>query len=453
MRLEEQAEAIAAPGPEERPGGAVEPPRRTWRLKLASVAISMLLTFLVLELVFRLLGYQPIYQVYSKPEAFWRKDPQLGWSLQPDSSGEFVGPRPFPIAFRAHVQINSMGIRGPEVTPVPQGGFRVLLVGDSQAAGFEVRQGQTYAALLQQKLTQRLRVPVQVVDAAVRGYGTDQVLLQYRERLRGLHPDLVIYHTTSNDPDDNVTLHRMRRIFSKPAFSLGPDASLKLVNYPVHEYPQCSEYRLNATFHPVRIDSLRARAFCRLQTGLTDHSAFFSFVTSRIERNPRLVKLLYGLGSPSEGESPPPQPAVTTPSAPAGPTPPPAASQAARASTPASSLPTSTTQTAPAPASAAPSLAGLDYEHKLTSVLIGQLATDVTSDGARFVVIGEHSDIASLALGMLQATDSPVIQIDGALGHDPNAVRFANDGHLNVTGHRRVADFLAPWIAGLLEQR
>jgi hypothetical protein len=263
----------------------------------------------------------------------------------------------------------------------------------------------------------------------------------------------------------------MRRVYSKPAFSLQPDGSLKLVNYPVHEYPQCSEYRLDAQFHVHRIDSLRARVICRLQGSLADHSAFFSFVTSRIERNPHLVKLLYGLGAPGEGEY--------------SPVPPPSSTSATRRSTPATTVPASTTTAAPIattrptspttiaagagtpPASQAAPVAPtssaipaplpapvhpLDYPHELTSILIGRLASDVEDDGAQLVVIGETPDLNALDLRSVAAAHGAVIDFSSVMGTNPNVVRFANDGHLNVLGHQRVASFLTPWIAGLLEQ-
>ena len=58
---------------------------------------------------------------------------------------------------------------------------------------------------------------------------------------------------------------------------------------PIPRYPLCSAYRLDAAFHVVRIDGTRTRAFCFLQTRLADHSAFLTFLSIRIERNPRLT--------------------------------------------------------------------------------------------------------------------------------------------------------------------
>ena len=101
--------------PAARPGkqGASKAP--VWAKKLALLAASSVLVLVVAEVVLRLAGYRPLYDVYSKPELFWRHDPLVGWSLQPGATGTYVGPRPFPVEFRARVRINSLGLRGPEI--------------------------------------------------------------------------------------------------------------------------------------------------------------------------------------------------------------------------------------------------------------------------------------------------------------------------------------------------
>jgi hypothetical protein len=401
------------------------------------MAGSTLACLLLLEIVFRIAGYQPIYSVYSKPELFWKHDARLGWTLQPGASGTYVGPRPFPVEFRAKVRINSLGLRGGEVTPVPPGGHRVLVLGDSQAAGFEVAEDQTYAALAGQQLTSRLGAPVQVVNGGVRGYGTDQSSLWYEEHGRDLHADVVVFHATGNDPEDDTTLHRMRRPFGKAAYVPGPDGALHTVGTPIPHYPLCSAYRVDAQFHVVRIDGTKARTFCWLQTRLADHSAFLTFLSTRIERNPRLVKALYGLGTPDEQARP-----IAPPAGPAGapaPSAPPPPAPAGSAAPPSA-----------APASPSPLLDGqvpavnpaLDYAHRLTSILILHLASEVRHDGGRFVLLIDAADLAPLDESAFRAAGIEIVRANEALAADQTPFRFPNDGHLNVEGHRRLAAFL-----------
>src|SRR5947207_13503881 len=88
-----------------------------WRARVALTGkkggVFILATALalgILEVAFRLAGYRPLYDIYSKPEIFWQRDPLLGWSHEPNSSAVFVGPRPFPVEFRGNVRINSIGL-------------------------------------------------------------------------------------------------------------------------------------------------------------------------------------------------------------------------------------------------------------------------------------------------------------------------------------------------------
>jgi lysophospholipase L1-like esterase len=404
-----------------------------WVKKLALLGMSTLLIFVALEIAFRLFGYRPLYEVYSKPEVFWKHDPMLGWSLQPKAEGEFVGPRPFPVQFRAPIRINSLGFRDGELLDVPEEGYRILLLGDSQAAGFEVPSERTYAALVEQQLIRDFGVPVQVINAAVRGYGTDQAYLLYRKQGRALRPDVVVYHATANDPEDNTTLHRIRRLFGKPAFALQPDGSLRMVGYPVPKYPLCSAYRLDDDFRVRRIDTARTRLFCWLDTRLADRSALFSFIVMHIERNPRLVNILYGLGTP---KGPPERPAAP-------------ASVTERSGTDITPTPVPSGGS-PAHAVASDTPPQLDYAHRLTSVLIRNLAAIVRQDGARFVLLIEEADLDQLDVQGFRRDGIEIVWADQGLGLDPAAVRFPNDGHLNELGHIRIAEILAPRITELL---
>ncbi len=408
--------------------------------KLGLLALAVLITLAALEGVFRLFGYRPLYDEYSKPDAFFVHDRVLGWRNKPGAHDEFVGPVPFPVEFRTSIRLNSLGFRGGKISDVPPGGRRVVVLGDSQAAAFEVPERQTYEALLQRQLTDALGTPVQVINAGVRGYGTDQELLEYEKQIRQLHPDLVVLHFSANDPDDNTTLHRTRRPFGKPAFALRSDGSLHLVGTPVRDYPQCSAYRLDDAFRVHRVDSLRSRSFCWVESRLTDRSALFSFITTRIRTNPTLLDWFHGLGNPGDQEAvSPPKPAHTNAAAPANP------STANPAQAP-------STESAPAPATGGggTTVQGTDYRNVLTSRLILRLASEVQQDGAQFVIVTQDVDLAGLDVGALEQQGINIVRVDQALGPNQDAVRFPNDGHFDARGHRAVATSLLRPLAYLL---
>ena len=379
--------------------------------RIALLVASVLATLGVFEIGLRLAGYEPIYEVYSKPSLFWTHDDLLGWRHERSVSGTYVGPRPWPVEYRTQIRINSLGLRGPEIAELPPGGCRILVLGDSYVAGFEVEWQETFLVLIERALNLRFDFPVQVINAGVRGYGTDQAYLYYRTRGRELEPDLVVMFHSGNDPSDNTTLHRMRRPFGKAAFAYRSDGSLELVGYPVPRYPLCSSYALDESFEPVRLDGIGRRFACWLQTRLADHSALFTFLTLRIQRSPGLLRRLYDLGKPPQ--------------------------TVARRVLDAAVLP-GVGAPRPKPISVAGSYA-------LTTALYRKLAAAVREDGADFLaVIGsKHYDKFDHAALAIDAIAVHRLEIRSRL-LGPRDTHFKNDGHFNALGHRLLAEHLTP---------
>jgi hypothetical protein len=159
------------------------------------------------------------------------------------------------------------------------------------------------------------------------------------------------------------------------------------------------------------------------------------------------------LGTPDEQARPIGPPPSTAP-APTGPAPAAPTTTATTAAPPT----TAPTRSAPVPAPAAgagtlPAVnPALDYAHRLTTTLILHLAADVRHDGARFVLLIDSADLAPLDQAALQAAGIEILRADEPLGADQQPFRFPNDGHLNVAGHQRMADFLTARLAPLLDQ-
>ena len=91
---------------------------------------------------------------------------------------------------------------------------RVLVVGDSQVAGFEVAEDETFTRVAERELRAQ-GIPIEIINAGFRGYGTDQVLLFVQDEGLRYRPDLVVYVWAYNDPEDNMTVHRPFRRFGK----------------------------------------------------------------------------------------------------------------------------------------------------------------------------------------------------------------------------------------------
>ncbi len=103
-----------------------------------------------------------------------------------------------------HVRTNSFGLRGPEITlPKPAGVFRVLCLGDEATLGLDLPEEETYCTRLQQRLQQRTRLEVEVVNAGLPGGCPLTALLLLRQRLLGLQPDVVLLHLDASDVADD----------------------------------------------------------------------------------------------------------------------------------------------------------------------------------------------------------------------------------------------------------
>lgn len=85
----------------------------------------------------------------------------------------------------------------------PAATLRVLSLGDSNTQGYEVRQEQTFSAVLERALTRPGR-PVEVINTGVSGFGTaEQLVLLENEGLKYL-PEVVVLGFFANDFDDNL---------------------------------------------------------------------------------------------------------------------------------------------------------------------------------------------------------------------------------------------------------
>jgi lysophospholipase L1-like esterase len=85
----------------------------------------------------------------------------------------------------------------------PPGTFRVLVLGDSHTAGFEVHQGETYSAVLRDRLRAR-GLRAEVLNAGVSGLGTAEQLAFLEQEGWKYAPDVVVLGFFGNDFSDNV---------------------------------------------------------------------------------------------------------------------------------------------------------------------------------------------------------------------------------------------------------
>jgi lysophospholipase L1-like esterase len=128
-------------------------------------------------------------------EFYYEVDPELFWKLRPQLA--VAGESTF-------IRTNSSGFRSGE-TPrdKPPGTCRLLLIGDSVTFGYGVPESVTFAARLRKRLADRFPDrPIDVVNAGVPGYSSQQGFLLLRRIIGKLKPDVVVASFGFNDARD-----------------------------------------------------------------------------------------------------------------------------------------------------------------------------------------------------------------------------------------------------------
>lgn len=208
---------------------------------LAVAAATLIVASLLLEAGTRAAGLH--FPAIARPEVrdggLWVYDRTKGWFHAPGSHGRaFLGG---PDAGR--VRINALGLRGPEVTRVrPPGTRRVLVLGDSYVFGVGVDEEHLFTTCLERRLS-RDGARVEVVNAGVSGYSTDQQLLLLQELGPQLRPDVVVLVMCDNDFEGNCESFSYQQYY-KPYFTPAPGGTLELHQVPVPRLDGAQRVRL-----------------------------------------------------------------------------------------------------------------------------------------------------------------------------------------------------------------
>ena len=149
---------------------------------------------------------------------------ERGWSLAP---GDYMV-KP-PIGFGAFpITISELGLRSNGLPAAPPNSPQLLVLGDSMTFARAVRTEKIFTRQLEERMEERFKVDVDVLNAGVPGYGTAQELLFMRELLQRhrVHPDLVVLVFFTNDILDNLCLSYVNLAPqpSRPCFTLRNDA-------------------------------------------------------------------------------------------------------------------------------------------------------------------------------------------------------------------------------------
>lgn len=160
--------------------------------KLWLGAISTLVAYVVIDVVAGWLLIEPL----SPPLV---PDEYRHHRLVPNSRAEFRQ-QDF-----AYVQrVNNLGLRGVDITPdKPAATYRILMLGDSFTMGKGVKDDETFSAVLQQSLHQKLAtcqdMQVEVLNGGVDSYAPVLSFIQLKRDLTPLQPDLVFLNLDVSD--------------------------------------------------------------------------------------------------------------------------------------------------------------------------------------------------------------------------------------------------------------
>ncbi len=163
--------------------------------KIAAIAFSVLLFFVLLELYARFLV--PEYQ--QTPLCAYMADPTTGFRLEPNYSTRFKT-----LEFDTTVQINSNGLRDDKIGE--KNGARVLFLGDSFVFGHGVELDESVSKRLQQRLLEKTGKRFEVISAGLSASGTIREVQWLKSYGLALKPDWVIVgFFAGNDFVDNQT--------------------------------------------------------------------------------------------------------------------------------------------------------------------------------------------------------------------------------------------------------
>jgi lysophospholipase L1-like esterase len=171
---------------------------RSLAAKLALGLASLLATLLFVELVLTAL-FEPVLRVWQVQELF-RLDDELIYSLKPNSERVAVNEE-----FTERATTNEVGLRDDPIRPRAEFDQRIVVLGDSMIFGHGVDDHESFPNQLEALMSESGR-KVDVINAGIKGYGTDGAYKLWQARLAklSLEPDLVIFAIYHNDLHDNI---------------------------------------------------------------------------------------------------------------------------------------------------------------------------------------------------------------------------------------------------------
>lgn len=263
-------------------------------LGLVLAVTVLILILLLLEGIFQLYDWSlSLKYGQTNAAAFLQEyQPTRGWANKSGAEKYFIHKKS---RIKTHVRINSQGLRDDEV-PLERDTkkLRILILGDSVVAGFEVEKNETLDRVSEALLSKY--VDPEVINAGTRGYGTDQSYLYFKEKGKNFKPDMVLYVFVNNDLENNTIIHRAQKEFGKSYFVMNPKGELELKGVPVPKSFEPNDKNLYSS--PVIQDFYdqqnaleeQSRALKRIRDFFYEHSFFFQWFVARLHHFNKSIK-------------------------------------------------------------------------------------------------------------------------------------------------------------------
>ncbi len=270
--------------------------------RLLLLTIGILLPLLALEIGVRLVGLAP--SELPNP-SIWTPHPLLGWWHIPHSGGIFHSDYN---EFEAEVRINARSLRDREIGyDNPNQAVRILSLADSFGEALQVDLEATYHKQLESLVADSQQRPVEVLNAGVGGWGTDQEAIFYLAEGFRYQPEVVLLaFFVRNDAVNNygpLEIERNGGAQQKQFFTLSAEGVLIPPNLegeaavPVSQAEQLSDPQaVSAQVAGSGDNSAETATLLPLADTLWRYSALYRFLLPYLRDIPLVVQNLGSSG-------------------------------------------------------------------------------------------------------------------------------------------------------------
>lgn len=222
----------------------------------------------------------------------------LEWAFAVAHIGEDTVVTPDPLLGYAHLcdqklvyrqegysvsKTNSLGFREREFNVAKAAGTtRVCVLGDSMTVGMEVPPEATFTKQLENYLNQDGNGKFEVLNCGMSGFGTGQEYLLYRQKVRQLHPDVLILTYNIGDAEDNV-FQRLGMNPPRPIFRV-ENGTLRAELQPVAEWFASPDARFYSSFEWLRRHSRVLAVLTKLNLDLSNSDATYKTISGWLSK-------------------------------------------------------------------------------------------------------------------------------------------------------------------------